>query len=68
MPNRLQKKRTQNKYFYKDHKEKLSLQACENYAANSEKKSVPQKSTLKLIKSKGWHTIVSIMKLIRIRG
>ena len=29
MPSRLQKKRTQNKKYFKDHKEKLLLQACE---------------------------------------
>ena len=38
MPSRLEKKRTQNKKYYKDHKEKLSLQACQNYAANSDLK------------------------------
>ena len=38
MPSRLEKKRAQNKKYYKDHKEKLSLQACQNYAANSDLK------------------------------
>ena len=31
-------------------------------------KNVPQKTILKLIKSKGWHSIASIMKVIRMRG
>ena len=51
MPSKVQKKRAQNKKYYKDHKEKLSLQACENYAANSDVKNVPRKNILKLIKS-----------------
>ena len=68
MPSKVQKKRAQNKKYYKDHKEKLSLQACENYAANSDVKNSPQKNILKLINRKGCHTIASIMKLIRIRG
>ena len=43
MPSRLQKKWAQNKKYCKDHKEKLSLQACENYAANSDKKKCVKK-------------------------
>ena len=38
MPSRLEKKRAQNKKYYKDHKEKLSLKACQNYAANGDLK------------------------------
>ena len=38
MPTAKQKKRAQNKKYYQDHKEKLSLQARGNYAANSDKK------------------------------
>ena len=53
MPSRLKKKRAQNKKYYKEHKDKLSLQARENYAANRDKKKVPQKNILKLIESKG---------------
>ena len=53
MPSKVQKKRAQNKKYYKDHKEKLSLQACENYAANSDVKNCASKEYLKLIKSKG---------------
>ena len=44
MPSRLKKKRAQNKKYYKEHKEKLSLQARENYAANRDaKKSASNK-------------------------
>ena len=43
MPSKVQKKRAQNKKYYKDHKEKLSLQACENYAANSDVKKCASK-------------------------
>ena len=43
MPSKVQKKRAQNKKYYKDHKEKLSLQACENYAANSDVKKFASK-------------------------
>ena len=43
MPSRLQKKREQNKKYYIDHKEKLSLQACTNYAANSDIKKCASK-------------------------
>ena len=35
MPTRFQKKRAQRKRYFIDHKEKLSLQASKNYAANS---------------------------------
>ena len=38
MPTAKQKKRARNKKYYQDHKEKLSLQAHENYADNSKKK------------------------------
>ena len=38
MPSRLEKKRAQNQKYYEDHKEKLSLKACQNYAANSDLK------------------------------
>ena len=38
MPTAKQKKRSQNKRYYQDHKEWLSLQAHKNYAANSDKK------------------------------
>ena len=43
MPSRLQKKRAQNKKYYEDHKEKLSLKACQNYAANSDFKKLASK-------------------------
>ena len=36
MPSTLRKKRAQNKKYYKDHKEKLLLQACQSYVANSD--------------------------------
>ena len=45
--------------------EKLSLQACENYAANSDVKKFASKE---YFEAQGCHTIASIMKLIRIRG
>ena len=59
MPSRLQKKRAQNKKitkksFYCRHV-KIMLQTVIL-------KNVPQNNILKLIKSKGWHTIASIMK------
>ena len=50
----------QNQKYYIDHKEKLSLQACEKYSANSDIKCL--KIFLKFIESKGWHTIATIMK------
>ena len=43
MPTRLQKKEAQNKKYYMDHKEKLSLQACKNYTANSDLKKCASK-------------------------
>ena len=43
MPTRLQKKRAQRKKYYTDHKEKLSLQARKNYAANSDLKKCASK-------------------------
>ena len=59
MPTRLQKKRAQNKKYYIDHKEKLTLQACKNYAANSDFKKCASKEYCETHKE---HTIVSIMK------
>ena len=43
MPSRVQKKRAQKKQYYIDHKEKLSLQARKNYAANSDLKKCASK-------------------------
>ena len=43
MPTRLQKKRAQKKLFYIDHKEKLSLRARKNYAANRDLKKCASK-------------------------
>ena len=62
MPNAKQKKRAQNRKYYQDHKEKLSLQAYENYAANGDKKKKRQLqwSILKLIKIKGWLILACI--------
>ena len=47
-----QKKRAQNKKYYQDHKEIYSLQAHENYAANSDQKRQIQWNILKLKKIK----------------
>ena len=52
MPSRVQKKREQKKQYYIDHKEKLSLQARKNYAANCDLKKCASKEYCETHKEK----------------
>ena len=63
MPSRLQKKRAQNKKYYLEiTKKSFHCRRVKIMLLTVILKSVPQKNIVKLIKSKEWHTIASIMK------